>query len=145
VHGHLGGRPPVVDLAAERQLADILVNASRDGLVDAAHDLSEGGLAQGLVEACLRNGVGARVWLPDGIDPFVALFSESAGRAVVAVPRSEEVRFTDMCSARGFPHLRIGVTDGAGAAAVLDVQDQFSVALADVREAWSGTLPAALG
>ena len=71
--------PPRVDLAAERQLADILVNASRDGLVDAAHDLSDGGLAQALVESCLRNGVGARVWLPDGIDPFVALFSESAG------------------------------------------------------------------
>jgi phosphoribosylformylglycinamidine synthase len=145
VHGHLGGRPPVVDLAAEKELADILVNASRDGLVDAAHDLSEGGLAQALVESCLRNSVGARVWLPDDLDPFVALFSESAGRAVVAVPRSEEVRFTDMCSARGFPHLRIGVTDGAGPDAVLDVQDQFAVPLAELRAAWSSTLPDALG
>jgi phosphoribosylformylglycinamidine synthase subunit PurL len=144
VHDHLGGRPPQVDLAAEKQLADILVNASRDGLVDAAHDLSEGGLAQALVESCLRRDVGARVWLPDGLDPFVALFSESAGRAIVAVPRSEEVRFTDMCAARGFPHLRIGVTDGTGPDAVLDVQDRFSVPLAELRAAWSGTLPAAL-
>ncbi len=145
VHGHLGGRPPVVDLAAERQLADILVNASRDGLVDAAHDLSEGGLAQALVESCLRHGVGARVWLPDGVDPFVTLFSESAGRAIVAVPRSEEVRFTDMCSARGFPHLRVGVTDGDGPDAALDVQGQFAVPLAELRTAWTATLPAALG
>ena len=144
VHGHLGGLPPRVDLAAERQLADILVNASRDGLVDAAHDLSEGGLAQALTESCLRHGVGARVWLPDELDPFVALFSESAARAVVAVPRSEEVRFTDMCSARGFPHARIGVTDGSGADAVLDVQGRFSVPLGDLREAWTATLPAAL-
>jgi phosphoribosylformylglycinamidine synthase subunit PurL len=144
-HGHLGGRPPVVDLEAEQELADILINTSRDGLVDAAHDLSEGGLAQALVEACLRNSIGARVWLPDGLDPFVALFSESAGRAVVAVPRSEEVRFTDMCGARGFPHLRIGVTDGSGPDAVLDVQGRFSVTLAEVRTAWSSTLPAALG
>jgi phosphoribosylformylglycinamidine synthase len=89
--------------------------------------------------------VGARVWLPDDLDPFVSLFSESAGRAIVAVPRSEEVRFTDMCSARGFPHARIGVTDGAGPDALLDVQDRFSVPLADVRAAWSATLPAALG
>src|SRR3954453_1529704 len=151
-HGHLGGRPPVVDLAAEKELADILVNASRDGLVDAAHDLADGGLAQALVEACLHNDIGARVWLPEAlagagqaIDPFVALFSESAGRALVAVPRSEEVRFTDMCTARGFPHLRIGVTDGTGPDALLDVQDQFSVPLSELREAWSGTLPAALG
>jgi len=138
VHDHLGGLPPAVDLDMERELADILVNASRDGLVDAAHDLSDGGLAQALVESTLRYGVGCRVWLPDGLDPFVALFSESAGRAVVAVPRSEEVRFTDMCTARRFPHVRIGVVDGDA----LDVQDQFTVPLAELREAWSSTLPA---
>ncbi|HET6627814.1 MAG TPA: phosphoribosylformylglycinamidine synthase subunit PurL [Nocardioidaceae bacterium] len=143
VHGHLGGLPPQVDLAAEKQLADILVNASRDGLIDAAHDLSDGGLAQALVESCLRHRVGARVWVPEGLDPFVALFSESAGRAIVAVPRSEEVRFTDMCTARGFAHTRIGVTDGQGEDAVLDVQDQFSLPLGELHEAWSATLPAA--
>jgi phosphoribosylformylglycinamidine synthase II len=147
-HGHLGGLPPEVDLAAERELADILVNASRDGLVDAAHDLSGGGLAQALVESCLLGGhgggVGARVWFPDDLDPFVALFSESAGRAIVAVPRSEEVRFTDMCSARGFPHVRIGVTDGTGPDALLDVQGQFAVPLSELRAAWSSTLPDAL-
>jgi len=144
VHGHLGGLPPLADLAAEMQLADILVNASRDGLVDAAHDLSDGGLAQALVESCLRNDVGARVWLPDGLDPFVALFSESAGRAIVAVPRSEEVRFTDMCRARGFAHARIGVTDVTGVGAVLDVQGRFTLPLAQIRAAWTATLPAAL-
>ncbi|MGZ4466976.1 MAG: phosphoribosylformylglycinamidine synthase subunit PurL [Nocardioidaceae bacterium] len=144
LHGHLGGLPPAVDLAAERELADILVNVSRDGLVDSAHDLSEGGLAQALVESCLRNGIGARVWLPDDLDPVVALFAESAGRAIVAVPRSEEVRFTDMCAARGFPHARIGVTDGTGDDAVLDVQDRFAVSLSELRAAWTATLPAAL-
>jgi phosphoribosylformylglycinamidine synthase subunit PurL len=145
VHGHLGGRPPVVDLDTERELADILINASRDGLIDSAHDLSDGGLAQALVESCLRGGIGARVWLPDDLDPFVALFSESAGRAIVAVPRSEEVRFTDMCTARRFAHLRVGVTDGTGADAALEVQGQFSVSLAELRTAWSATLPSAFG
>ena len=80
VHGHLGGLPPQVDLAAERSSADILVNASRDGLIDAAHDLSDGGLAQALVESCLRNDVGARVWLPDELDPFVVAV-QRVGRA----------------------------------------------------------------
>jgi phosphoribosylformylglycinamidine synthase len=144
VHGHLGGLPPQVDLAAERELADILINASRDGLIDAAHDLSEGGLAQALVESCLRRDIGARVWFPDELDPFVALFSESAGRAIVAVPRSEEVRFTDMCSARGFPHARIGVTDGHGPDATLDVQGHFTLPLSQIRTAWSATLPGVL-
>ncbi|MGH3507219.1 MAG: phosphoribosylformylglycinamidine synthase subunit PurL [Nocardioidaceae bacterium] len=142
VHGHLGGRPPAVDLDAERELADILINASRDGLIDSAHDISDGGLAQALVESCLRRGIGARVWLPEDLDPHIALFGESAGRAIVAVPRSEEVRFTDMCTARGFPHARIGVTDGRGSDAALEVQRQFSVPLAELRTAWSATLPA---
>jgi phosphoribosylformylglycinamidine synthase len=140
VHGHLGGRPPAVDLAAEQQLADILINASRDGLIDAAHDVSDGGVAQTLVESALRGGVGARVWAPDGLDPFLFLFAESAGRAVVAVPRTEEVRFTDMCTARRFPHVKIGVITGDS----LDVQDQFEIPLGDLRTAWTSTLPAAL-
>jgi phosphoribosylformylglycinamidine synthase len=148
VHGHLGGLPPRVDLAAEKLLGEILVNASRDGLVDAAHDLSDGGLAISLAESVLRYGVGARIWLEevcerDGIDAFTALFSESAARAIVAVPRSEEVRFTDMCTARGQVHSRIGVvndgTDG------LDLQGQFVVGLAALRAAHTETLPAVFG
>ena len=51
----------MVDLAAERALADILINASRDGLLEAAHDVSDGGVAQTLVEMALRGGIGARV------------------------------------------------------------------------------------
>ena len=155
VHGHLGGLPPAVDLAAERTLAAILVNASRDGLVDAAHDLSEGGLAIALAEACLRYGTGARVWLDelcqrDGVSPFTALFSESTARALVAVPRTEEVRFVDMCTARGFPALRIGVTDDTGtgdpvgdgaAGAELEVQGQFTVPIAALAAAHTATLP----
>jgi phosphoribosylformylglycinamidine synthase len=172
-HGHLGGLPPAVDLDAERVLGEILVACSRDGLVDAAHDLSDGGLAIALVESCLRYGVGARIWLDelcerDGIDPFVALFSESTARALVAVPRSEEVRFTDMCTARHVPHQRIGVVDDAAASAsatgfngadgsdgsplrdgsgpdagqVLDVQDLFVLPLAELRAAHEATLPA---
>ncbi|MET9275347.1 phosphoribosylformylglycinamidine synthase subunit PurL [Kribbella sp. NPDC003557] len=140
IHGHLGGRPPAVDLAAEQQLADILINASRDGLIDAAHDVSDGGVAQTLAESALRGGVGARVWAPDGLDPFLFLFAESAGRAVVAVPRTEEVRFTDMCTARRFPHAKIGVITGD----TLDVQDQFEVPLTELREAWTSTLPSVL-
>ncbi len=46
VHGHLGGLPPKLDLSAEKALAEVLVTASAEGLVAAAHDVSDGGLAQ---------------------------------------------------------------------------------------------------
>src|ERR1019366_10416411 len=101
-HDHLGGMPPRVDLDVERRLGEVLVNASRQGLVEAAHDLSEGGLAVALAGASLRNGVGARIWLDevcgrDGVDAFTLLFSESGGRAIVAAPRNEPVPFPDLC------------------------------------------------
>ena len=57
VHGHLGGRPPAVDLEAERLLGEILVAGSRDGMISAAHDVSEGGLVQTLVEMCISGAI----------------------------------------------------------------------------------------
>ena len=143
VHDYLGGRPPAVDLEREKLLADILINSSRDGLLDSAHDLSTGGLAQALVECCVAGPAGARIVLPESIDPFVALFSESAGRAIVTVPRSEEIRFTDMCTARRLPHARIGVVDVLSAD--LEVQDQFSVPITQLRTTRRATLPALFG
>ncbi|CAM5460384.1 phosphoribosylformylglycinamidine synthase subunit PurL [Kitasatospora aureofaciens] len=140
VHDHLGGLPPKVDLERERLLGEILISASRDGMIDAAHDLSDGGLGQALVESCLKGGHGARIVVPEGTDPFVFLFSESAGRAVVAVPRSEELRFNDMCTARGLPATRIGVVDGDA----LDVQGQFTVSLAELKDAHTGVIEALL-
>ncbi len=148
-----------MDLAAERTLAEILVQASRDGLVDAAHDLSTGGLAQALVDACLRFGVGARVSLEElcgreEIDVATALFAESGARALVAVPRSEEVRFVDSCVARGFPYLRLGVTDdsaepGEGGEAdegpSLTLVGHATIPLSILRSASEATLPRRFG
>ncbi len=148
LRGHLGGKPPKVDLQAEKLLGELLVNASRDGMIDAAHDLSEGGLAAALSEMALRFGVGARIGLGevcerDGVDLFTLLFSESQARAVVAVARSEEVRFNDMCSARGFPFARIGVVDTEIGA--LDFQSNFTLPLDELKAAHEGTLPKHFG
>jgi phosphoribosylformylglycinamidine synthase len=141
-HGHLGGMPPKVDLDRERLLGEVLVAGSRDGLLSSAHDLSEGGLAQALVESVLRYDTGARVVLPEewqeGTNPFVFLFSESAHRAIVTVPRSEELRFTEMCTARRLPWQRIGVVDAEAKA--LEIQDAFTVPLTELRKAHEGTL-----
>ena len=145
IHGHLGGTPPTLDLEQERKVAEILVAASRDGLASAAHDVSVGGLAQTLVEMALRGGVGARIVLPEAVDPFVALFSESSGRVVVVVPRSEEVRFNDMCVARHVPASRIGVVDAPPSTdvsePVLDFQGTFDVTIQELREASEATFP----
>jgi len=148
LRGHLGGLPPAVDLAQEKLLGDLLINMSRDGMIDAAHDVAEGGLAATLAEMALRFDTGARIGLGevcerDGVDLFTMLFSETQGRAVVAVPRSEEVRFKDMCTMRAYPHTRIGVVDTENRA--LDVQSEFGIGLDELRTAHEGTLPKHFG
>jgi len=140
---HLGGVPPRVDLAREQLLAEVLTAASRDGLVSAAHDLSEGGLIQAVVEAALAGESGCRLVLPEGADPFVLLFSESAGRVLVAVPRTEESRFRAMCEARGLPATRIGVSDSGSD--VIEIQDLFTVTLEELRRTSEGVLPGLFG
>ncbi len=142
-YDHLGGVPPKVDLGREQLLADILLAGSRDGMVSAAHDLSEGGLAQAVVEAALAGETGCRILLPEGADPFVTLFSESAGRVLVAVPRTEETRFTGMCTARSLPWTRIGVVDEGSDE--IEVQGQFAVKMTELRDTFEGTLPRLFG
>ncbi len=141
--GHLGGRPPAVDLGRERLLAEVLSAAAKEGLVSAAHDLSEGGLAQAVVESALAGETGCRIVLPEGSDPFVALFSESSGRVLVAAPREEESRFLALCAAREVPAVRIGVVDQSSE--VLEVQGLFTVPLTELRCTFEGVLPGLFG
>jgi phosphoribosylformylglycinamidine synthase II len=152
VHKHLGGRPPQVDLAAERALGAALVAAAEAGLVEAAHDLSDGGLAIALAEACLRHGVGVVIDGLDGageqgsdadeeqhLDAFTALFSESTARALVAVKAGHATDFEALLT--DVPHRRIGVTGGRD----LEVTGQFTVSIAELRAAHEFTLPAVFG
>lgn len=139
---HLGGVPPAVDLGREKLLAEVLTAASRDSLASAAHDLSEGGLIQAVVEAALAGETGCRILLPEGADPFVFLFSESAGRALVAVPRTES-RFRSMCEARDLPITRIGVSDNGSDS--VEVQGLFTVSLDELRTTSEKVLPGLFG
>ena len=147
VHDHLGGLPPKVDLAREKDLAGLISAARDEWLISSAHDLSEGGLGQALAEGVMRFGLGARVWLTelmerDGVDAASALFSESTGRVIVTVPREDDVKFRGLCEGRGYPVLRIGVTDSEP---TLEVQDVFTATVAELREASKATLPAVFG
>jgi phosphoribosylformylglycinamidine synthase len=136
VHGHLGGRPPVLDLGAERALGELMVTLAADGLVSSAHDLADGGLAQALTESALRYGVGATLALPG--DPFTALFSESVARAVVTTADAAAVRAA--AERVGVPVTELGTTGGP-ALALGDLE----LSLEELRAAWSATLPALFG
>lgn len=138
-HNHLGGRPPKVDFGREAALGALMQRLAETGLVRAAHDLSDGGLAQALAESCLRKGVGATITLH--VDPFVELFSESPSRVLVAVPVGYRQAFEAMVHEQEIPVTLLGSTGGDS----LVVRDLFEVPLTELYAAWSATLPALFG
>ena len=145
VHGHLGGLPPAVSLEAERLLAQVLVAGSRRGLLAAAHDVSDGGVVQTVVEMALRSGVGARVEVPDGLDPFVFLHSESTARAVVVVRPDRAGELLELCAEHGTPVTPIGSTGGDALVVAEAYGAPVTLPLAELRAVSDATLPALFG
>jgi len=139
VHGHLGGLPPRVDLAAEKALASLMAEVAAAGVATAAHDVSDGGLAQTLAEMTLRRGVGATVSLDEvaGGDAFVALFAESVARAVVTAPADRVADLETSAATYGVRVTRLGTT-GGGSLVVGDID----LAVDELRAASERTLPA---
>ncbi|MDQ1626894.1 MAG: phosphoribosylformylglycinamidine synthase subunit PurL [Actinomycetota bacterium] len=142
VHGHLGGLPPQPDLVAEMRLADVLVAACERGIVAAAHDVSDGGVAQCLVEMAVTGRVGVRVDVAEvAADPFVALFSESVARVVVAVEQPYVEQVLGLAREHGTPVTRLGTVGGDA----LEVAGQLSIPVEQLRAASEATLPALFG
>jgi len=125
----------------------VLTEAGRRGLLEAAHDLSDGGLAIALAECCLAGGQGCTVQLSGQLpsrlpgDVFTLLFGESAARAVVAVRPGAEAEFAAMCQDGGVPSAALGLTGGTS----LEVTGSFAIPLDELAAAHRGTLPALFG
>jgi phosphoribosylformylglycinamidine synthase len=138
IHGHLGGTPPTVDLDAEHRLGLLMRALIGNGLATAAHDVSDGGLAQTLVEMALRSGKGADVALAPTISQrFVELFSESVARAVVTVPAEQVASALHLAAQQGVPVRDIGEVKGDA----LVIDQTTSIPLSTLRQAHDRTLP----
>ena len=147
IHEHLGGHPPFLDLKAEMTLAEILVAGSTQQLFSAAHDVSEGGIAQTLAEMAMRSGVGARLEVPMELDAFTFLWSESATRAVVVVSQDRIDEFLSICESKSFPATKIGVVDSLSKS--IEISGVFgetvSLEIEELRAISEETLPRLFG
>lgn len=136
--GGLNGMPPEINLANEMALADFFTGPR---VVTAAHDLSEGGLAQAIAELTITSNVGADIDVASvHTDAFVALFSESASRVIVATQDGAalEARAAEL----GIPVAKLGTTN---ADRTLRVAGQFEIGIDELRTAWEATLPKLFG
>ena len=99
VHGLTIGAVPTVDLDHEKRLIDALLEAIASGVIDSAHDTSEGGFAVALAECCMGDRdamLGATVIVPAtaGITPRALLWGEAQGRVIVSTLNADAVLST---------------------------------------------------
>ena len=133
--------PPALDVAKERALLDLLVAAAAEALLASAHDCGDGGVGVALAECAIGAGHGFAVSIPTDLPPHVALFSESASRAVVSVAPLDEDAFRALAAAHGVAVARIGETGGPRA--VIDVA--IDIPVAELAEVWETAIPRLLG
>jgi phosphoribosylformylglycinamidine synthase len=111
VHDVVAGAPPECDLAQERAVILALLGAIRDGVVESAHDCSDGGLAVALTECAIANReqmIGGDIDLSgwNALPPRAVLFGEAQGRIIVST--SEPARVIAIARQHGVPAREIG-------------------------------------
>ncbi|MEM9144767.1 MAG: phosphoribosylformylglycinamidine synthase subunit PurL [Pseudomonadota bacterium] len=145
VTGHLGqtallaeflgreeGPPPPVDLDAERRAGDLVRALKAKGLITAAHDLSDGGLAVAAAEMSLAAGIGVHLTGREGLAPAAWFFGEEQGRYLLGAPENDLPAVLDAARIAGVPAARVG--EMGGRAVRLGTS---SLPLETLRQAWS--------
>ena len=136
----MAGRP-AIDLELEVRVQRLVLDANERGLLTAAHDCGDGGLAVALAECCIAGGVGLDAADADlGARLDAALFGETQSRFVLGV--RDEAAFEAVAGLAGeadVPIARLGIAGGAGLRL-----GPVDVAVDDLREAYEAGLPRAL-
>ncbi|MBI5224322.1 phosphoribosylformylglycinamidine synthase subunit PurL [Candidatus Micrarchaeota archaeon] len=97
IFGLEGGIPPAIDFEAEKNAAHVVHESIKRKLVNAAHDLSSGGLAVSLAEMCIKGNLGAEITLEavpsktKNVQADDLLFSESYGRYVLTTKDPQKI------------------------------------------------------
>ena len=116
-----------------------MAKANEKGLIESAHDMSDGGLAVALAESAFGGNKGCSIDIPaTEIGALAELFAESHSRFVVTVPESNakafEKLFADDCRKLGY------VNDEENMTIVIDGKEVIQSKIRDLFEAWSNGL-----
>ncbi len=150
VHGVVGGAPPPVDLEAERGLVDLLLTLARRGLVESAHDLSDGGLGVALAEACFgapygEEPLGAHVdlrKLQGELSPAALLFGEDQGRVLLSASPACEASVLALAREHRVPVAAIGTVGAPGDRLRLALREgDVSWPVTELREIYEQAIP----
>jgi phosphoribosylformylglycinamidine synthase II len=145
IFGAVWGFPPALELDREAALQKAVVEMISAGLVESAHDCSEGGIAVTLAESAFVHGVGARVDLASqSLPPEFVLFGEDASRVVISCDRNHLAGIQQVASKYDLFAEQIGETVSDQLEIKLDGLVVVSSPVGDLCESYEGALEAAL-
>jgi len=143
--GAVWGFPPALELEREAALQKAVVEMIGAGLVDSAHDCSEGGIAVTLAESSCSKGIGVRANLESqGLPPEFVLFGEDSSRVVISCDRSNLLRIQQVAGKYGLSAEEIGETVSEQVEIKLDGRVVVSATVSQLRDSYEGALEAAL-
>jgi len=143
--GEVWGYPPELELGKEAALQKTLVETAQAGLLESAHDCSEGGIAVTLAESAFAKGIGMKVDLiSQGLPAEFVLFGEDASRVVISCDRGNLSGIQQVAVKYGLSSEIIGDTVSEQVEIKLDGRLAVSATVAELREVYEGALEAAL-
>ncbi len=140
MHGKVEGDSPHLNLQTEKDLHNALLTLIGDGLIESAHDISEGGIVSALAECCIidpENPVGCEVVVPIKTREDFSLFSESQSRVIVTVQKEKKEEFETQAAKLLTPFLQIGETIDE----TFVVNNNISLHVDDLAELYYQSLP----
>ncbi len=126
-----------IDLELEKRLHQCCIELIRQGVINSAHDCSEGGLLICLAESCLASGIGfvSQSWRTEGrLD--TALFGEAQSRIIVSVTPNLVTKLEKIASKWQMPVTGLGAVGGKR----LMIKDYVNITLEKMEKAWLNTL-----
>ncbi|WP_120191213.1 phosphoribosylformylglycinamidine synthase subunit PurL [Ammoniphilus oxalaticus] len=139
--GRIEGRPPQIDLDLENKTQQVTLAAIRAGLVQSAHDCSEGGLAVAIAESCISGGMGAEVNLDTDLRADLALFSESQSRIILSVKAEHVEAVKQIAAEHGAPCVELGVVRSEQLEIKVNGTAVIDQPLSEAEAAWKDAIP----
>jgi phosphoribosylformylglycinamidine synthase subunit PurL len=130
------GQPPHVNLTIEKKHGEFVRTLANDKLINACHDVSDGGLYVALAEMALQNNIGATLSFSPTIPLFAHLFGEDQGRYVITVPAASVTAVESLAQKESIPLTLLGITGGTSL-----VRNGADLPLTTLREKHESTLP----
>jgi len=104
---------PDFDLDFEYDVQQTITKLIREGVIESAHDISDGGLFIALLESSFTNNVGFEIVSSSEVREDAFLFGESPSRVIVSVTETGEDAFLDLLRDNNTPFMLLGhVTKG---------------------------------